>query len=280
MNKLLLSLAAIFTSGLLIAQPANDDCSGAIDIDDLFHHLDGQTYMSDVFTNVGATVGDDDPTFGLDCWLEVEFGEVGEPEPRDQTVWFSFVGDGSTYNIKSGDCGGTAPNYIEAGDTQVAIFTGTCGNLDEAVACNEDSPEIDWYDETWNDWYFELDFETMDGVEYLMYVDGLNWEIFGDTTANPVAEGDFCFEVTAMVVNVEEFDLIDLDVFPNPAQDQVTIQTAVPTDKISLFDIQGREVLIASDGESVLNISELPAGIYSVVAQSGELIARERLVIE
>jgi hypothetical protein len=280
MNRILFSLVALVLGSTVIAQPANDSCDDAISIDDLFHHFDGQTYMSDIYTNVDATVSEDDPNFGLDCWLEIEFSEIGDPEPRDQTVWFSFVGDGSTYNIKSGDCGGTATNYIEGGDTQAVIFTGTCNALDEAVACNDDSPDIDWYDDNWDDWFFELDLETEDGVEYLLYVDGLNWEIFGDTTANPVAEGDFCVEVTSMTVNIEEMDLFSINTFPNPATDRVTIQSASPADQISLLDIQGREILVAEKGEKTLDVSELPSGIYSVVAEFGREIARQQLVIE
>ena len=271
------SAMALFTLSANSQAPDNDSCENAISIDDLFHNFDGQTYMSDVFTNVGATVGDDDPIFGLDCWLEVD-GAFGDKwDPRDQTVWFTFIGDGTEYNILTSDCDGNLDNYIMGGDTQIAIYTGECGNLVEVVGCNEDSDNIDWDDEEWFDFYAELDFQTEDGVEYLLYVDGLNWDIFGDDGGGKVgggegvAEGEFCIEVTSVVTVVEEYVQLPVEVFPNPANTQFTIQTDLKWEQGQLIDALGKTVKeFRNSGINTFDVSDLPNGAYTLRLQNDQ----------
>ena len=244
--------------------PDNDSCENAFSIDDLFHNFDGLTYTSIPYTNVGATVGEEDPIFGLDCWLEIEFSTGEKTDPRDQTVWFSFVGDGTDYNIRTSDCGGTLKNYITGGDTQIAIFTGTCGNLAEVIACNEDSEEIDWDDESWDDWYAEVDIQTEDGVEYLLYADGLNWDVFGG--GEGVAEGEFCFEVTSLSSTVVvEYDMMPMQIFPNPANTQFTIQTELNWEQGQLIDALGKTVQeFRNSGINTFDVTDLPNGAYTL----------------
>ena len=65
------------------------------------------------------------PADGWEC-----YGALA-PEPSlDNTLWFAFVGDGNTYDIITTDCGGGLTNYIDDGDTQMSIYTGSCGALD------------------------------------------------------------------------------------------------------------------------------------------------------
>jgi len=91
----------------LIAQPVNDDCVGAIDIASV------NDYCSDnqAFTNVGATA---DVQFPDPCFLNYDNG-----------VWFSFVPTEPAIiaRLFSGQAFGT----IE--DPKMALFSGSCGNL-------------------------------------------------------------------------------------------------------------------------------------------------------
>lgn len=61
----------------------------------------------------------------------------------DNSLWYTFVGDGNTYHIESVPCNAT--NYIgvaqqdTGGHTHTIVYAGSdCSNLTEVVGCNED----------------------------------------------------------------------------------------------------------------------------------------------
>ena len=82
---------------------------------------------------------------------------------------------------------------------------------------------------------------------------------------------DFKFLVST---GVKEFSLFSLEVFPNPAQDEVQIETPksiVNDHMITVFNTKMQPVLVI-DGkeENRLDISNLPSGIYHVRIDSGK----------
>lgn len=165
--SLLVGLLVLSTSALY-AQPANNECSGAVDISALF---DGGTNSSALFDNTAATSEASDPTNGFEC-----FGEA--PVSLDNTLWFSFTGDGNAYTITTSDCG--SANYITDADAQIATYSGSCGSLSPVVnGCNEDGPGS-----SPGDWFSQVTIETTAGTSYLMLVDGFQ-----------VASGEFCLVV-------------------------------------------------------------------------------------
>ncbi len=165
--SLLVGLLVLSTSALY-AQPANNECSGAIDISALF---DGNTNSSAIFDNTGATNEASDPIFGFECF--------GEATPSvENSIWFTFVGDGNPYTITTNDCGSS--NYIAGADAQIATYSGTCGGLSPvANGCNEDGPGA-----SPGNWFSEVTFETVSGTTYYMLVDGFQ-----------AASGEFCLVV-------------------------------------------------------------------------------------
>jgi hypothetical protein len=61
-------------------------------------------------------------------------------------------------------------------------------------------------------------------------------------------------------------------VFPNPASDNITLQTSLTNYTVEIFDLQGRSVLAKSNLNGIIdiNISSLKSGIYTVkVLSSG-----------
>jgi len=97
----------------------------------------------------------------------------------ENTQWYTFVGDGAAYQIRTQDCG--SANYND--DTQIAIYTGDdCGNLTE-VACNEDE---DVANSIYN---VSLVLETEIGVTYYAIIDGWDGTV-----------GEYCFEFTEVSV--------------------------------------------------------------------------------
>lgn len=158
-------MVALFCFNTAFAQPANNECSGAVDISSSF--VAGETNTTQLFDNTGATNEASDPTTGAACFFENSI---------DNTVWVSFMGDGNTYSIRSTQC--TATNYITDGDTQFAVYSGACGAL-VPEACNEDGPAA-----VAGNYYAEVSVETVAGVTYYMMIDGYL-----------AVEGEFCLEV-------------------------------------------------------------------------------------
>lgn len=155
-----------------------DECSDPIVLEG-FPTTEGDVLFYGPYDNTEFTVSDTDPLPA--CFFE---GTL------ENTMWFSFVGDGNVYDIRtSAECaGGLNLNefdlYITDGDTQMAAYTGDdCGNLTE-VLCNEDSPDF-----TTGDFFAELSIETEAGVTYYIMVDGFN------SSGSP-AVGSFCFAVS------------------------------------------------------------------------------------
>jgi hypothetical protein len=103
----------------------------------------------------------------------------------ENTIWFSFVGDGGKYFIETADGPGVT-NYIDDGDTQIAIYTGACGSL-VPYACNEDGPSSGAGGAP--PYPAGLTFNTSPGVTYYMMIDGFNF-------LGTISSGQFLIEVT------------------------------------------------------------------------------------
>lgn len=177
----LLSMCLMLTSMTALAQPANDMCSGAIDIDDLIGNEMGTLQEVGPFTNVGATAeeGLSDDLIGI--WFDAD--PNGIQPSVDQTVWFHFTGDGGTYQLKTVSC----DTYFYANDTQMALYQGTCDDL-TFIGANDDL--MGFWSGDWGWYYSFINFKTEVGVDYWVMIDGFNYND-GDTFQG-VADGAFC----------------------------------------------------------------------------------------
>jgi photosystem II stability/assembly factor-like uncharacterized protein len=168
-------------SGTISSAPLNNDCSGALSINSQFGQAPGTTTISGPYDNTNATTGPSDPTTGFSCFGEPD-GSGGSPS-LDNTLWFTFTGDGNTYFIEARDTCTGVTNPIDDGDTQIAIYTGSCSNF-VPVACNEDGPNA-----TSNNFPAGLTLTTTPGTTYYMLVDGFNFQ-------GALSNGQFCVLVT------------------------------------------------------------------------------------
>ncbi|MGB1204339.1 MAG: T9SS type A sorting domain-containing protein [Chitinophagales bacterium] len=138
--------------------PNNDACVDNVTIDVMDGAINGP------FGNLCATV--DETTDELPV--------IFFDESLENTVWFTFMGDGCTYHIyTSSDCGDInlvdEGAYITDGDTQMAVFTGEgCENL-TLVASNEDDTD---FGSAAGDYFSGVVLETMEGMEYSVMIDG------------------------------------------------------------------------------------------------------------
>lgn len=158
----------------------NDSCITAIDLNSSFGQPVNVTQTTGPYDNNDAITGTDDPTTGFECFGEPDGG--GAAPELNNTLWFSFVGDGGLYFIETGHCVGET-DYIDDGDTQIAIYTGSCGAL-VPEACNEDGPNA-----TTTEYPAGLNLQTTLGTTYYMLVDGFSLN-------GAVSNGQFCLNIT------------------------------------------------------------------------------------
>ncbi|MFK7758132.1 MAG: T9SS type A sorting domain-containing protein [Flavobacteriales bacterium] len=72
-------------------------------------------------------------------------------------------------------------------------------------------------------------------------------------------------------LSVEDIDLAEVSLFPNPSNGKVIIETPASLDELSIFNLIGEEVFTANDFSSQeLDLTHLNAGYYLVQAMSGD----------
>ena len=86
--------------------------------------------------------------------------------------------------------------------------------------------------------------------------------------------------------NTEDNEISALNLFPNPAHDQLEIKLShsVPADLVLLYDMEGRrvkELSFANSDQAInLNISDLQSGIYMVLIRTGSELLTKKFVKE
>ena len=243
--------SATGTGTIQVLPPANDDCAGATDINNLLGGPQNVSQVSPLQNNIGYNTAND-PAVTSGCFYQ--------DDPLQHTIWYTFTGDGNTYRIRSVQ--GSATNYISNGDTQVAIFSGDCGNLTQ-VACNDDE------DGNTNILNFSVNIPTQVGQSYRMLVDG-----YGGL------QGEFCLEVTNVTPSaVTEIGLTNIRIFPNPTTGIVLLAN-VEADRVEVYDVTGRMVLAQSRPGRTLDLSNVPAGTYFLKIMEKEALYSARVVKE
>ncbi len=241
---------------------ANDECEGAENLNAILGGAINTPVTSGVYSNAGATVSDTDldpNDVTANCWF-------GTPT-LSHTVWFTFTGDGGTYLLETTNCDG-ATDYITDGDTQMAIFTGACGDYTQ-IECNEDGPSS-----TGTEYPAGIQFTTEMDVEYLVMIDGYEG-----------AEGEFCMQATAVDPDgLSDINTFKFDVFPNPAHDRFVVDAPKTIVAATLTNVIGQEVKafeFAASQRVELNVNGLDAGIYILQLRTAENeISTAKVVVE
>ena len=80
------------------------------------------------------------------------------------------------------------------------------------------------------------------------------------------------------VLGVDEFDVSQISVYPNPASTVVTIASLSPIQTITVYDMQGRKVNVAQTSEqnTQVDISALKSGVYffAIENESGTVVKK------
>lgn len=137
------------------------------------------------YSNLCATAGATDPE------VPACFGEPtgsGDAPEINNSLWLVLAGDGNYYHIytsKTDVAGNSVADYIDGGDSQMAIYAGECGGL-TLLDCNEDDVA---HGAGSADYFSGLEIQTEAGVFYYILIDGFN---FYDTDGTAyLSDGEF-----------------------------------------------------------------------------------------
>jgi hypothetical protein len=227
--------------------PANDDCAAAIAITVDEQFCNGTNNNGD---NTSATdSGVDNP----DC-----FGA------GINDVWFSFVAPENTasVNISTEFLGGTLI------DTQIALYSGTCGTLVEED-CAQDGTLVLSNGFAWNSTI--TDAPVTAGETYYVRVSGY-------TNARI---GSFCLDIaTNQSLANTDFDKNNFTVYPNPVKDILNVSYTQNISNVAVYNMLGQEVVSktmdANQGQ--IDLSALASGTYLVKVKTETAVQTIKIV--
>lgn len=80
--------------------------------------------------------------------------------------------------------------------------------------------------------------------------------------------------------SVAELNEIEFQIYPNPTQESVAIESHYEVEKIEIINLFGEVVLVSFEPDQITDVSELSAGIYLVKIETSHGSSTEQLVIK
>jgi PKD domain/Secretion system C-terminal sorting domain len=113
---------------------------------------------------------------------------------------------------------------------------------------------------------------TQPGI-YTVFLTAVNDACPADTASIQVQ----VLDVTGLDENPE----FELQIYPNPAQNEVFVQVAFVTGNLHLYDQTGRLVYDGKleNGSQLIDVSKLSHGVYRLVAVNGDVVLDRNLVL-
>jgi uncharacterized repeat protein (TIGR01451 family) len=213
----------------------------------------------DNVTAITTSYCDDDDVFTIGNnaeWIENITWTYNGNEATTSSADFTVGSGGTIEMIVSNDlCDLQQTWAIENNEASIPQFTAT-GNTISTTA----SGDLQWY----------LNGNAIDGATsstYEMAQSG-NYSV-------EVTNADGCSAISAQqaltYTGVNENVIDELQVYPNPASDFVTVLTSTPT-TIRIVDVTGKTCLTSASNrlQHHIDISELSAGVYQIVCDGGK----------
>jgi len=169
----------------------NDLCVDAYPLDALIADMEYEDVVTSIqFDNTNATGGEDTNPANIGCL---------DNEGLQHSLWYTFIGDGHSYEIGTTACGVSIEEYLNT--SQALIYQGSCDNL-EFISCNRGQQSITVEED--KDFTFKALLSTEVGVPYYILIDGGDW--FNQPGFN--LTGKFCLEFKRLTpVNCGDDDL-------------------------------------------------------------------------
>ena len=220
------------------------------------------------------------PITGYDVWVRAvcEDGSVSDWTSVTFTTSLQSPECGesiSQYDYPNGSGGGSTfdDNFTITNDySSELLFTTTSGDQDGDGYTDEITVTVSGSTENNYDWVFitngagELLYGPVSGDQdaAVTSADGtINVYLSADGS---VQAGPITFDVSCAGLSVNDFDLSNLKIYPNPVNgNYVTIQSPISGDKnIEVYDITGKRLINTILNSDKLDISSVSAGVYLV----------------
>jgi len=220
------------------------------------------------------------PITGYDVWVRAvcEDGSLSDWTSVTFTTSLQSPECGesiSQYDYPNGSGGGSTfdDNFDITNDySAYLLFNTTAGDQDSDGTVDEVTVTISGSTENNYDWVFatngagELLYGPASGIqdETVTSTDGtINVYLSADTS---VQGGPISFDVSCAGLSVNDFDLSDLSIYPNPVNgNYVTIQSSVSGEKnIEVYDITGKRLINTTLNSDKLDVSSISSGVYLV----------------
>lgn len=166
-------------------------------------------------------------------------GFVGGCTTTNDGVWYSIVGDGTTYTVA----------VTDTFDSRVSVYTGSCGSFTCVATADNNSGGVE-----------TVTFGAVSGVTYY-----INVGHYSGTTDSP--EGPYSISVsTDGVLGTNELALENtkVSVYPNPFSDILNISDVREVASVSITDMAGRLVKSITKPTAQLQLGDLKSGLYLV----------------
>lgn len=108
-------------------------------------------------------------------------------------------------------------------------------------------------------------------------ITGVNFLSFGDVKIYPRSIDDITVTGFASVV---DNNASAISIYPNPANDQLTINTTNNNATVAIYSVTGELVYTGNTTNKVIDITALNAGVYAVVVSTENSTSSTRLVVE
>jgi hypothetical protein len=103
----------------------------------------------------------------------------------------------------------------------------------------------------------------------------------GSIAAYQAASGWSAFtNLQCAPTGVDNVDMSELSIYPNPAKNELFIQSDSPIDKVEIYNLAGSCVLSESNFAGSINVSTLAAGVYFVKIHTATGEAVQKMIKE
>ena len=238
------------------------------------------TEAGESLSEPNVSITDLDPISAYTVWVRAICDDGSTSEWTSVSFATSFqspeCGESlSGYDYPNASSGGSTfdDNFDIANDYSAdLLFSTTAGDQDGDGNVDEVTVTISGSTENNYDWVFitngagELLYGPASGTQdaTVTSTDGtINVYLAADTS---VQGGPITFDVSCAGLSINDFDLSDLKLYPNPVNgDYVTIQSSVSGEKnIEVYDITGKRLINTILNSDKLDISSVSSGVYLV----------------
>lgn len=195
----------------------------------------------------------------LDCELSVDDAALGLYYQFNQGT-ANINNTSITELIAAVGPNGTLENFALAGATSNFLYGGAVesGSL-IGLECNEN--------EGFDALNFIMEFDTQEGLEYLILVDGYAGTV-----------GQFCLEVTNQgATAVTNITTTNLRIFPNPTTGWIQLPQ-IELALVEAYDATGRLVLSQQQPGTSIDLAAQPAGLYTLKLYTGKEVYSAKII--